>query len=107
MLLRRLWRAVQATPPFAGLFVGTDSGGISFGDVVALRTRFGSDDIMRKTRDETIGNVGVWAGDAFDITTLDEHERREHATTESWRDASEEVAHEMETLWEKLNNTEY
>jgi hypothetical protein len=89
-----------------GSFVGLDNGGISFGDVVALRTRFGCEGIRQMLKKETIEHAGVWAGRAFDITTLERHEREEHAELASWRDVSAEVAHEMRRLWETLNKSE-
>ena len=45
------------------------------------------------------GNIhrGVWAGHCFDITTRARHEQD---VKEEWKDASEEVAREIASIWE-------
>lgn len=45
---------------------------------------------------------GVWAGHAFDIMTERQHLQEVGKTEEreEWRDVSEEVAREVEIIWE-------
>jgi hypothetical protein len=90
-----------------GPFVGVDDGGISLGDVVALRTRFGSEDFMAAEKKNSIAHAGAWAGDAFDITTLKRHEHQKRVELGFWTDVSDGVAQEMKMLWEKLNKCKY
>jgi uncharacterized membrane protein YgcG len=78
---RQLVRAEALAPsgqnvcgPFVGVEAGSGgacAGGASFGDVVALRTRFGSQYEVTEEGEERSEHEGLWVGHCFHITTLE------------------------------------
>ncbi|KAH0551563.1 hypothetical protein GP486_007218 [Trichoglossum hirsutum] len=68
-----------------------------FGEVILSRICWSSDPSVSTPYKGGI-HRGVWAGHRFDITTLARHEQGQGK--ELWVDVSEEVAEEIEAIWE-------
>lgn len=73
---------------------------LGFGEVVISRICWSSTSSIGLGWEEEKTNLtrGVWAGHRFDITTRSRHDGE--AGAEEWTDVSEEVAQEIETIWE-------
>ena len=69
---------------------------IGFGYVVLSRISWLSDSSCAMRYDSDI-HRGVWAGDRFDITTIDQIRSADEGG--EWRDVSDEVAQEMIAIW--------
>ncbi|KAF2270755.1 hypothetical protein CC78DRAFT_528480 [Lojkania enalia] len=82
---------------FEGPFI---TGGYCLGDIVLVRTGWNSIKSVGFPDYEKNHNVhrGVWAGHAFDITTIARHE--ETTRGQIWSDVSAEVVAEMDAIFE-------
>ena len=73
--------------------------GLGFGEVVLSRICWSSDRVVGLP-DELLFHRGVWAGHRFDIVTTEKlHMERGEGGGDLWKDVSEEVVKEMETIW--------
>jgi hypothetical protein len=78
-------------------YVRANSTSTALGTVLLARICWSSDPSCSMAYDGHELTRGVWAGDRFDITTLDQ---LEEGTTGVWTDVSKEVDDEMEGIWE-------
>ncbi|KAA6406431.1 MAG: cytochrome P450 [Lasallia pustulata] len=73
--------------------------GLGFGEVVLSRICWSSDPAVGVS-DELLFHKGVWAGHRFDIVTTEKLQmERGEGGGDLWKDVSEEVVKEMETIW--------
>jgi hypothetical protein len=75
---------------------------IGFGEVVLFRTIWSSKKDCGLEWDDVSDNDhhrGVWAGHAFDITTVARHEKESKIKKEIWTDVSEEVRKEIRDVF--------
>jgi hypothetical protein len=78
-------------------YVRDNSTSTALGTVLLARICWSSDPSCAMAYDGHELTRGVWAGDRFDITTLDQLEK---GTTGVWTDVSKEVDDEMAGIWE-------
>jgi hypothetical protein len=71
-------------------------GEIGLGQVVLSRICWSTDDSCAMRYEEDI-HRGVWAGNRFDITTIDQFKLVDGE--QEWKDVSDEVAKEMTEIW--------
>ncbi|KAF4511959.1 hypothetical protein G6O67_001154 [Ophiocordyceps sinensis] len=81
---------------------------LGFGEVVLSRICWSSCNPWVPWGIEDPTNIcrGIWAGHCFDITTLAKHQD-ETSNGRGWTDASDEVAKEIATIWERNIGTNW